>query len=115
MNDNRRQFVRFDMPMGVEFHVQGETSNYFGVIKDFSREGLSLVAHNISFGQNSALELKLQLPDSHESVNALGDVVWAQEINGQWNVGVKLREIDRGIKMDILSRAYDSWIHRLHS
>jgi c-di-GMP-binding flagellar brake protein YcgR len=110
MFDKRRKFIRFDAPLCVEFKSARKSDHFLGLIKDFSREGCSLVAQDFDFPLNSTIELKMQMPEQSGFVAVWGDVVWSKQQEGKHYAGIKFREIDSGIKQDILSYAYQKWL-----
>ena len=116
MFDERRKFLRFDLPIDVEAKASGESQVYaIGVTKDFSREGMSLVSRNFDFQPHASLQLKLQLPTQEESITASGDVIWKRKVDDKWQAGLRFTGIDKASKGEILDYAYDKWLDKLRN
>jgi c-di-GMP-binding flagellar brake protein YcgR len=115
MFDRRRKFMRFEAPLCVEFESASKNDHFLGLIKDFSREGCSLIAQQFDFPLNSTIELKMQLPEQTGFAAVWGDVVWSKEQEGKHYAGIKFREIDSGVKQDILGYAYQRWVETCKS
>jgi len=116
MFDDRRKFIRFDIPLSVEFKPSQELPVYLkGTTKNFSREGLGVVSENFVFEPNTTLELRLKLPTKEAYISILGNVIWKRQINDKWQAGLKFREIDKAAKGEILECAYNKWLDRLRS
>jgi c-di-GMP-binding flagellar brake protein YcgR len=114
--DDRRKFLRFDLPIDVEAKSTNIAGDYaIGVCNDFSREGMSLVSGDFNFDPNTSLELKLQLPTQEKYITASGDVVWKKKIDDKWRAGLKITNIDKANKGDLLDYAYDKWLAKMRS
>jgi len=110
----KRKFVRFEIPLTVLFRLEGKPDSYYqGVACNFSREGLCLVSQDFPFGPNSAVEVKLDVPDKDNALTISGEVKWKTFSGDRWQVGLRFREIDRAGKMDILEYAYNSWLSKM--
>lgn len=109
MFDVRRKFKRFELPLDVGFRTVGDNSDYCpGITKNLCREGISLVSDNFSFSENSLLELKIK--NVIEAVTLSCHVVWKKQVGDKWHAGLKFKDIDKSVKYELLSRAYDRWI-----
>jgi hypothetical protein len=110
MLDDRRQFKRFDIVLDVKFRER-ETSDYAaGLTKNFSREGLSFEAKNVDFPQKGILDFQLKHPKEDIFVSLIGNIAWREKDRDRYLIGIKLLEIQKEIKWDILDYAYDRWV-----
>ena len=112
MFDDRRKFLRFDVPLKVEIKKSQEYYSS-GVTKNFSREGFSLVAEEFDFEPKNYLEARIELPQQNGFVNVYGEIIWKRQIGDKWQVGIRLSQIDKASKDDILSYAYENWKNRM--
>ena len=111
MFDDRRKYLRFDIPLKVEYEVEGGSKNYTtGVTANFSREGINLVTQQFDYDPSNTVELKLQHPTKESYIVLSGDVVWKRQVDDKWYAGLRLRQMDKGDKSDILGYAYDRWL-----
>jgi hypothetical protein len=105
MEYHKRKFMRFDIPLNIEFKPTKEATEYsWGVTRNFSYEGLSLESENFDLKPKENLELRLKFPQSDMFVFLLGDVVWKRQSGRQCLAGIKLREIDKETKSEILEK-----------
>jgi hypothetical protein len=92
MQQNKRKFKRFDLPLIVKFRpIYGAADYSLGLTKNFSCEGLGLEASDFNFIQNENLELNLKFPQSGAVVALTGDVVWKDRAGEKNMAGIKLR------------------------
>ncbi len=115
MFNDRRRYMRFDIPLDVEYATSDSKSIYRkGTTSNFSREGLGLVSSDYDFENNTSLELKVKHPRQENAISAMADIVWKTKLGDSWYAGLKIREIDKEAKMDILDIAYDEWVQKIH-
>ena len=100
MQQNKRKFKRFDLPLIVKFKpIYGAADYSLGLTKNFSCEGLGLEASDFNFIQNENLELNLKFPQSGAVVSLSGDVVWKTRAGDKNRAGIKLKA-DNGTNQD---------------
>ena len=110
MLDDRRKYMRFDMPLNAAYRKYKDAKEYSkGMANNISREGIGLISEHEDTKVHSTLELQLQNPMQDDPVAVLADVMWNQKIGNKWHAGLKIREIDKASKMEILEYAYDKW------
>ncbi len=113
--EERRRFIRFDVPLKTEVVIKAKIDSFQeGVTKDFSREGLRLILHNFALEKNADIKLRIYVPERKEPVEVKGQVVWSKANDANWEVGIKIKEIDKEAKSQILDYAYKIWRERLN-
>jgi c-di-GMP-binding flagellar brake protein YcgR len=112
----KRKFIRFDIPLSVEFKLSEEAAEYFlGVTRNFSREGLGIVSQNFNLKPKDTIRLRLNLPDKDTFVSVLGNIIWKKRFKAKCLAGVRLREMDKEAKSEILDYAYNLWVERIRT
>jgi c-di-GMP-binding flagellar brake protein YcgR len=113
MKPKRRQFMRFDVTMNVEFkHLAEERAYSSGTIMNFSRAGICLLAGDSNLMIDDAVELKLTIPQEKGSASAVGCVVWKSYRENNLMAGIRLVAMDRKAKFKILNHCYEMWVQK---
>lgn len=108
MLHDKRKFIRFKTYLNLELKPQKEATDYlFGITRNFSQEGLSFVSENFSFEPKKTIELKVKHPQKDSFVSVLGDVVWKKHVRDRCLAGIKIRDMDKEVKSEILNYAHD--------
>jgi c-di-GMP-binding flagellar brake protein YcgR len=115
MNQDRRKFIRFDIPLDVEFKPSIDTDSYSkGTTVNFSRSGLCFETKKLNYNLNDLMELKVKMPKNDDYISITGDLAWKQKIDdSKYMAGLIFREIDNEAKNHILDHAYDAWLLNL--
>jgi c-di-GMP-binding flagellar brake protein YcgR len=107
----RRKFMRFDIPLNIEFRQAAAASNYYsGTTINFSRHGFCFESDGPVLQPFSAVELRVQIPGKEIFVPITAHIVWTQNIDNRFMAGVLIREMNREAKSDILEYCYDTWL-----
>ncbi len=72
-------------------------------IHDLSREGLKLKINFVSLKPGSYMELELYFPEKGESTSVIAEIVWSKGGENSMEVGLKIKEMDKERKNEILS------------
>ncbi len=114
MLEDRRKFLRFDIPLHVKFKPsKGLIEKYvLGVTTNFSRQGFCFEAQNIDLEPTETLELKVMLPRENAFVPVLGDIVWKKRVGSKFLVGIQIIEMHKEAKWEILDYAYTIWLDK---
>ncbi|MEE8328745.1 MAG: PilZ domain-containing protein [Thermodesulfovibrionia bacterium] len=116
MLDNKRAFVRFDIPLEVKFKTPKNTNEYVvGVTKNFSRKGFCFELQEFDIEPNKIVAFKVRHPQADVFVSVLGDIIWKKRVNTKFMVGVKLREMHSEAKCDILHYCYNTWVNKMQA
>jgi len=110
----RRKFMRFDIPLHLEFkasHNEGDITG--GVMINFSREGFCFQSELSDFISDRGIDFNIKLPDKKENIPVRGDVVWVEKNEGGSLAGVRIHEIGNEEKFEILDFAYDRWLETM--
>ena len=111
MMHERRKFIRFNVPLDVEFRPLEDTADYSpGTTTNFSREGFCFETLDPHLKLNQILELNIKHPFNQSFVPAQGEIVWMEQAKDKRYAGVLLKEIDKAAKSEILDYAYDIWL-----
>ena len=112
MHKDRRKFMRFDIPLAVEFKPSIESDfNSKGTTVNFSRSGLCFETNENGCDFSDLMELKVTLPKKDKYISVKGELAWKTKTdNSGCLVGIRFKQIDSEAKNDILDHAYDSWL-----
>ncbi len=112
MHDDRRKFIRFDIPLDVEFKPSIAINNPCkGTTVNFSRSGLCFETNKDDYNYSDLMELKVNLPKKDDYISIIGDLAWKTELDdSRCLVGIKFKEIDSEAKNHILDDAYEAWL-----
>ena len=113
--DGKRKFLRFNTALNIEFKSSDDTEGKYrmGLLKSFSREGLSFVSQRFDAKPKQHLELRLKLPGKDVIVSCHGEIAWKKDTEDKAAVGMKLKEMDAAAKEEILEYAYKKWVERV--
>jgi len=113
MNKEKREFLRFKCLLPAEVvKIEGKANLVERVTAhDFSREGLKLtISFNLNPGSN--MELKLFLPEKNISSKLSGEVTWSKGAQNKMEVGLKIKEMDKRLKSEILNWVFPKWLEK---
>lgn len=114
--DNKRTFLRFDIPLKVKFKTPKKTREYaVGITSNFSRKGFCFESQEFDIEPNEIMAFKVHHPQADVFVPVLGDIVWKKPVNTKFMVGVKLREMHSEAKCDILNCCYNTWVSKMQA
>ena len=82
----------------------------FGLIKDFSRDGLRVVFDKFESEPDSQVNIKVQRPNKDLFVPASVQVRWKRFVGDKWEVGFRIRDFVAQAKAEILEYGYKSWL-----
>lgn len=105
---DKREFMRFPVELRIE--ARKEKEEYTGLIKDFSRKGLSAVFDEFKFDLHSPLELKIQEPGSDTWIPAYAEAIWKRQAKDKWYVGLVLKSLPSENRAQILEHGYVKWL-----
>jgi c-di-GMP-binding flagellar brake protein YcgR len=107
----RRKFMRFDIPLNVEFTQPEEASDYYsGITINFSRHGFCFESEGPPLQTLTNVKLRVQIPGKEIFVPITGHIVWTQNLNNRFMAGVQIRDMNREAKSDILEYCYNTWL-----
>ena len=113
MVDDRRKYIRFEVPLKAELVVRVDVDSVQqGTTKDFSREGLRLTVRNFDLIKGESIDMKIFIPDKKEPIPLRGQIVWSKP-DHNWEVGIKISQIDKEAKSQILDYAYTAWRQKI--
>ena len=113
MQAERRRYIRFDIPLDVTFRPAEDGTPYSsGTIKNFSRDGCCIESESLNMPLKENLELRVKHPKKDAFIAAKGDIVWKQHVDGTWLAGVRILDMDKEAKSEILDLAYNIWLEK---
>jgi c-di-GMP-binding flagellar brake protein YcgR len=113
MQAERRRYIRFDIPLDITFKpAEDEVPYASGTIKNFSRDGCCIESKSLDMTLKENLELRVRHPKKDVLIAATGDIVWKQCVNGTWLAGIRILEMDKEAKSEIMDFAYDIWMEK---
>ena len=113
MSKEQREFLRFECLLPAEVvKIEGKDSLVERVTAhDFSREGLKLtISFNLDPG--AKMELKLFLPEKKITSKLSGVVTWSKGVQNKMEVGLKIKEMDKKLKSEILNWVFPKWLEK---
>jgi len=113
MGEEKRKYLRFECFLPAELVKLDGKSNISKriIAHDFSREGLKL-SINFNLTQGSNMELKLYLPEKRLSTSVSGEIIWIRSVDNKLEAGLKIKEMDKELKSEILNWIFPKWIEK---
>ncbi|NQT47085.1 MAG: PilZ domain-containing protein [Candidatus Omnitrophica bacterium] len=107
----RRRFIRLEVPLKMSFVVEGEQIIRSETAKDISALGTRFQTKQ-KLDENKALEMKLELPDTPNPVHVKGKVAWVRkaglEDGAPQEVGIEFIKIEEDNKNTLLKYLCDT-------
>lgn len=115
MLQDRRKFLRFDVPLHVKFKPsKDKLERYvFGTTINFSRNGFCFEVQNIDLKPAESLEFRVMLPSEDAFVPVLGDIVWKKQVDSNSLFGIKFIAMNKDAKWEILDHGYSLWLDKM--
>jgi hypothetical protein len=114
MAQEKRTFIRFNMPLEVKFKKVADERYIFGVTSNFSRRGLCFTSDSFfDLDTHEILELRVKLPRGDAFVSIFGDVMWTNQDRNKSMAGIMLRAMDKEAKWEILDHGYTLWLNKM--
>lgn len=113
MGNEKRKFLRFDCLLPAEL-IKLEGKNDLierATVHDFSREGLKLTI-NFNINSGTVMELKLFLPEKKIHTTMTGEITWKKCVNNRMEVGLKIIDMDKKAKTEILNWVFPKWLEK---
>lgn len=112
MADDRRKSPRFKCLLPAELvKTEGSPNLVERVsVQDISNEGLKLVVKFAQPDKGSNMDLKLYIPEKSLLTFLTAEIVWSRFSNSKLETGLKIKEMDRKIKKEILSWVFPGWV-----
>ena len=111
MLPDKRKHNRFKVLLNLEIKPTKMANEYlFGIIRNFSQEGFSFVSEKFDLEPNETIELRVKHPLRNTFIFAVGEIIWKRPVNDRCFAGIKLREMYKEAKDEILDYAYSRWI-----
>lgn len=114
MGKERRKYPRY------ECSIRSEVLDFAGKRKliknakilDFSRYGFKLGIDFTVPHPGSEMTIKVIIPEKQMVTIVSGEVVWTKYHKNKMKVGLKLKEMDKRAKEDILGWVYSTWMEK---
>jgi hypothetical protein len=114
MGKERRKYPRFECSIRSEvLDFEGKSHLIENAkILDFSRSGLKLGIDFTVPSPGTEMTLKVIIPEKQIVTIVSGEVVWTKYYKNRMKVGLKLKEMDKKAKQDILGWVYSTWMEK---
>lgn len=112
MADDRRKSPRFKCLLPAELvKTEGSPNLVERVsVQDISNEGLKLVVKFAQPDKGSNMDLKLYIPEKSLLTFLTAEIVWSRFLDSKLEAGLRIKEMDRKIKKEILSWVFPGWV-----
>ncbi len=112
MSEEKRKFMRFDVPINVEYNFSRKKIKNLAISNDVSRKGINiLLAEKLNPGIK--LELQLSIPGEVIPIFAVGRLIWIEKIDDQlknrFSAGIAIEKIAPFDLNTTLQYAYNYW------
>lgn len=113
MADDRRKSPRFKCLLPAELvKTEGSPNLVERVsVQDISNEGLKLVVKFAQPDRGSNMDLKLYIPEKSLLTFLTAETVWSRFSNSKLETGLRIKEMDRKIKKEILNWVFPGWVN----
>lgn len=112
MAKEKRKYFRFACPVPVHL-IQVEGGRRIvrkAVLNEISREGLKLTSNfSPSLSPGSEVRFKLNIPEIELLSRVSGEVIWSKPRGKKSEVGVRIEDMDKGLKSALMDLAYAKW------
>ena len=112
MDDDRRKSPRFKCLLPAELVKSESSPNLVErvTVQDISNEGLKLVVKFAQLEKGSDMDLKLYVPEKSLLTFLTAEIAWSKYSNSKLEAGMRIKEIDRKIKEEILNWLFPKWL-----
>ena len=112
MKDEKRKYSRSKCVLPAELIDSEGRSIISGrvKVKDFSSEGLKLSISLNQLKPGSSVDLKVYLPEKKITTLLSGEITWNKYAGGRMEMGLKIKDIDESIKIEILNWLFPKWV-----
>ena len=114
MIEERRKLLRFGCSIPSEVMTLEGKPNLVEEARviDFSSEGLKLIVNFIDPHPGTSTEVMLYIPHKQLITSLRGEVVWSKHIRNKLEVGLKIREMEKQGRKDILDWVFPRWLEK---
>jgi hypothetical protein len=117
MTEERRKLLRYECCVPAEIiKLEGEYNlTQRATVRDLTSNGLKLVINfniNSNINQGSSLKLRLYCPEIELSTSLLGEIKWSKCAENKLELGLKIKEMDKNLKRELLNWIFPRWIER---
>jgi len=110
MADDKRKFLRFECLIPIDLMEIDDPDRKEAVIGNVSREGIRLVFDlGRAFREGDNLSFQIQNPDQKRTCRMTGEVVWARPLGKKMEVGLRIKNMERCSKSELLDMGYNAW------
>lgn len=107
--EEKRRYLRLNVPIEIEYILPGSDKIYKAVTKDISAIGLRFATQS-ELPKDTALELKLKLPNIPNPIHANGRIAWLKKLDSKeepFSIGVEFIKIEEDNKNTFLKYLCD--------
>lgn len=112
MEDDKRKYLRFECLIPIDLmevdNPDGDSKE--ALIDNVSREGIRLVFDlGRAFRQGDDVSFQIQNPDRKTTCRMNGEVVWARSLGKKMEVGLRIKNMEKCSKSELLDMGYNAW------
>jgi len=112
MEDDKRKYLRFEclIPIDLMEVDDPEADRKKALIDNVSREGIRLIFDfGRAFREGDKVSFQIQNPDRKKTCRLNGEVIWAKPLGKKMEVGLRIKNMERGSKSELLDMGYNAW------
>ena len=112
MDDDKRKFLRFECLIPIDL-VEVDDPNADpkeALIDNVSWEGIRLVFDlGHAFQEGDKVSFQIHELDENRTCRMTGEVVWAKSLGEKIEVGLKIKDMEKCTKSELLDMGYNAW------
>jgi len=112
MSDENRKFLRFECLIPVE-NIKiagGEAPAKDASLDNVSRDGLHIILDlDFSLNPGHDVDFNVGMPDKKADSKVSGEVMWTRAKGKKLEVGIKIKNMNKATKSELLELGYDRW------
>jgi len=112
MDDDKRKFLRFECLIPIDL-VEVDDPNADpkeALIDNVSREGIRLVFDlGHAFQEGDKVSFQIHKLDENRTCRMTGEVIWAKSLGEKIEVGLKIKDMEKCTKSELLDMGYNAW------
>ena len=112
MSDDKRKYLRFECLVPVEDikFEGGDAPAKDAALDNVSRDGLRIILDlDFSLSPGHDVDFDVEIPDKKVDSKVSGEVMWTRAKGKKLEVGIKIKNISKATKSELLGIGYDRW------
>jgi len=112
MADDNRKYLRFECLVPVEdIKIEGgDTPAKAAALDNVSRDGLHIILDlDFSLSPGRDVDFDVKIPDKKVDSKVSGEVMWTRPKGKKLEVGIRVKNISKATKSELLELGYERW------